>query len=706
MAFTRSTKSRQREAEDSHDYFVAFNSPAHSPDSIMMSIMHGGRLAHSRPGGDLSTATGLHSSTLNGNPSGTTPRLRLHGPLELGSSSDAEYEPEESGTSPSDSEHEEDEKSEGSCRARCGQATPKQSTPERHPNVPKSKLALKMEERRAKGIELDANGARKGTTRNTNLGLEYMLDGQFIPAVYHADIRRKLLQFADTLGTYDEEPARGLDELDRTAFKQDQKHWRLSDRNRRPEVLTYWEQPDNSWDYDIALWYDNGRIVIDTDCRPLRLYPELPLTISGQCEGSRMEAWRRLNPKITMNDIKARMGWNTSKGEGRVTKPIKTPALANRMVRDRCRMGIKGECRMSIMELNEYILMKIGLQHGTQKKGPRSKSIVYSKPFPKPFRERSSERTQRGVIGILPMRKWNISSKEIRQVEPRAFFPFSGNSPKRQQILTSVSHQGTPASLAKAAHRLLDNDTRKKIEEKKESAKSKKMDDLNSVMIHEVVEEALSKPGKIPARPDRSTPSTPFPPAGHPNVKNERDENMGEHGVSELIAVQHRLGSRENPYSFEATAPQPRNSPFEAVKDSNVHNDHRSGVSNGNGHPLQRVPRLRVCPDFRFRKPDTVNEITLVQEALDVSRKDYERYIGFPPTFTTDRLQPYAYQLSELQGFFVKVYPGQNPPGLQCWGPMSSFDGFKARQRRIGNGDQGSVHAESGVRDQEGNTVQ
>ncbi|KAL8926123.1 MAG: hypothetical protein Q9172_001910 [Xanthocarpia lactea] len=630
MALTRSTKSRRRETEDGHDHLDALNPPAHSPDSIMMSIMHGGRLARPRPDGDLSTAPGIHGTTLNANSFGATPGLRLHSPSGSGLSSDAEYEPEESDTSSSDSEHEEDETSEGSCRARYGQATPKQSTPERHPNAPKSKLALKIEDRRAKGIELDANGARKGTTRNTNLGLEYMLDGQFIPAVYHADIRGKLLQFADTLGSYDDEPARGLDELDRTAFQQDQKHWCLRDRDRRPEVLTYWEQPDNFWDYDVPLWYDNGRIVIDTDGRPLRLYPELPLTISGQCEGSRMEAWRRLNPRITMNDIKARMGWTTSKGEGRVTKSIKTPALANRMVRDRCRMGIKA---------------------------------------------------------------WN---------------PKEGSAIKEYRLLQTIPEAvqraiGTPASLAKAAHRLLDNDTRKKVQEKRETAKSKKMNDLSSVTIHEVVEEALSKPGKIPARPRRSTASPPFPAPGHPTVRNERDENMEEHGVSEMIAVEHRLGSRENPYSLEETAPRPRNSPFEAA---NNNKDHGPGVSNGNGHPLQRVPRTRVCPDFRFRKPDTVHEITLIQEALDLSRKDFERYIGFPPSFTTDRLQPYAYQLSELQGFFSRVYPGQNPPGLRCWGPMSSFDGFRARQRGIGDGDQRPVHAESGVRDREGNALQ
>ncbi|KAL8856664.1 MAG: hypothetical protein Q9178_006731 [Gyalolechia marmorata] len=617
-----------------------------------MSIMHGGRLAHPRVDGDLSTAPGLHGSTWNGNPFGATRRFRLHGPSESGISLDAEYEPENSDTSSSDSEHEEDEKSEGSCQARCGQATPKQSTPERHPNAPKSKLALKIEERRAKGIELDANGARKGTTRNTNLGLEYMLDGQFIPAVYHPDIRRRLLQFADTLGSYDEEPARGLDKLDRTAFQQDQKHWCLRDRDRRPEVLTYWEQPDNYSDYDVPLWYDNGRIVIDTEGRPLRPYPELPLTISGQCEGSRMEAWRRLNPKITMNDIKARMGWTTSKGEGRVTKSIKTPALANRMVRDHCRMGIKAWNPKEGSAIKEYRLLQT-----------------------------IPEAVQRAIVRT--------------------------NSTRCYRDLTDAEVEyGTPASLAKAAHRLLDNDTRKKIQEKKETAKSRKLNDLSSVSIHEVVEEALSKPGKIPARPGPSAASPPFPAPGHPTVKNGRDGNMEEQGVSEPIAVAHRLGSRENPYSLEGTAPRARNSPFEAARDSNVHNEHRHGVSNGNGHHLQQVPRHRVCPDFRFRKPDTVHEITLIQEALDLSRKDYERYIGFPPSFTTDRLQPYAYQLSELQGFFVKVYPGQNPPGLRCWGPMSSFDGFKTRQTRIGNADEGSVHAESGVRDLEGNALQ
>lgn len=258
-------------------------------------------------------------------------QLRLHTPSE--SDSDSAYEDEDADEEnqveaafQSDSDFENLVDPEDRNRERRRQSKSKKaSPPKRNPNAPRiSKLQKKIQDARAHGIELDENGVRKGVVRHTTDGLEYRHEGQWIPAVYHTDIRKKLLRVSDASGRYREQPLAGHDELDRTAFKLEQRNWVFSDRQRRPGVLFLWKDPKKNADYEPQLWYDDDRIVLDTKNHPLKLvsirtpffnrgdghssvtfycrvihfcslinriltdfieqWNELPFTISGQCE--------------------------------------------------------------------------------------------------------------------------------------------------------------------------------------------------------------------------------------------------------------------------------------------------------------------------------------------------------------------------------------------------------------------------------------
>ncbi|KAL8675659.1 MAG: hypothetical protein Q9224_007430, partial [Gallowayella concinna] len=204
-----------------------------------------------------------------------------------------------------------------------------------------SKQPSKIRDGAEKIIQVDAVGVNKEFTRINNGKLEYLDHGDWKKAVYHYRIRGKLLRIMDGKGRYEDEPERGFSFVDRTAFKVDQQLWHMNERSKRPDCLFLWEDPNQLPKYTPENWYDNGRIVLGSDGRPLKMWRELPLTISGQCEGLRMEAWRRLNPDIMVRDIVARMPRLTSKGKNLIYKDIKIPALANRCTRDRCRAGIK-----------------------------------------------------------------------------------------------------------------------------------------------------------------------------------------------------------------------------------------------------------------------------------------------------------------------------------------------------------------------------
>ncbi|KAL8777233.1 MAG: hypothetical protein Q9194_002671 [Teloschistes cf. exilis] len=214
---------------------------------------------------------------------------------------------------------------------------------EKDPDAPsESMLHQRIRHAQGRGLSVNESGVQLGTTRGEGETLEYLHTAKWIPAIFHEDLREYLLRYTDQLGEYDEEPEAGYDIFDRTSFHADAKSWRLAVRNTRPDVLFLWDPPDSTEQaYHPELWYHHDRIVLSCEKLPLKKWHELPLTISGQCEGLRIEAWRRLQPDLTMRDICGRMPRYTCKGHGRVQQTVKGNALANRVARDRSRIGIK-----------------------------------------------------------------------------------------------------------------------------------------------------------------------------------------------------------------------------------------------------------------------------------------------------------------------------------------------------------------------------
>ncbi|KAL8728050.1 MAG: hypothetical protein Q9166_005650 [cf. Caloplaca sp. 2 TL-2023] len=719
MAQPRRTVSEQPFLPDSEDYLRLIESSRLPPDDMAADLLASldPNWNYPAPDDEDNTSPGpYYGSSYDGNQSRSSSRqLNSIGPSESCGRLD--------GRSRSHALDTEDEGSEECSRAGTAKSTSGQVC-QRHPDAAAiSGLALKKKDKAKDGIELDDRGIRKGLTRRNGRQLEYSHHGNWIKAVFHYRIRGKLLRIADAKGQYEEEPERGLSRWDRTAFKADQKCWHLKQRPRRPECLFLWEDPGKLPTYEPSYWYDEGRIVLGLDRHPVKMWRELPLTISGQCEGLRMEAFRRLNGSITVRDIMARMPKLTSKGSKLVYKNIKVAMLANRCTRDRCRIGIKAW-------------------------NPRDGSRV----------------KERRMLEMIP---FDIQKRIVDENSTRCFRDLTD----AEVAYIDVGNKGTAASLKKAGPRMLtDEERQKRLGKKQNQVKnSKKNLDLESLLSHPVLEKAISKPGLNRIRRGDSRQSSAFtPPAApeKPKDKRERGEDLEQDGFGRFpFETQgHAFGE----YDEEMPRKKRRYSPAESVDrqslDTEQHHEYSTsqygnngltpsttpsnvgryispGVSESHnentyrdrrflpntgqhqGHPIMgfenyshnsfadsktlgdlgqhgghstpgfignhssnrhNLPQApSIChagPDFRLKAPTTAQEQDLIQEALQISRDDCQDYLGAPPIFTTDRTESYAYQLSQLQNWMNEILEGiLSPPVLRSHGFWTgAIDGFRA----------------------------
>ena len=142
---------------------------------------------------------------------------------------------------------------------------------------------------------------------------------EFLPAVYHADIRRQLIDEASEGGRYryPHRRCKGTEKTNVTAYLHANHNW-TEDREHRPEVcfqfeLRAWPTPD----YEPEVWVRDGLYVIDVHNRRMRLWRNLPLTISSEECGGFLEAWRREDSRIGLEDMMARMPKEFLKGTRR-----------------------------------------------------------------------------------------------------------------------------------------------------------------------------------------------------------------------------------------------------------------------------------------------------------------------------------------------------------------------------------------------------
>ncbi|KAL9601199.1 MAG: hypothetical protein Q9219_002699 [cf. Caloplaca sp. 3 TL-2023] len=539
----------------------------------------------------------------------------------------------------------------------------------RHPDAPEvTKLQRKRLKFAEKNIELDSTGTRRGKVRGAGQGLEFWDNREWIPAVYHHEIRGQLLQSTDEKGKYDDEPARGKDDLDRTAFKEEHKHWNLEDRDGRPEVLFQWDDPGDREEYRPELWIDNDRVVLSAENRPLMKWREIPLTISGQCEGMRLEAYRRLNPNISLNELRGRMPPTTCKRWGLAEKALTTPALANRMARDRCRIGAKPWC----------------MKDGSEVKARRMLETI-------------PVETQQEIVRTNSTRCWRDLT------------------PAEMEFVDEVN-KGTEMNMKKAGgRRLADEVHQARVRQKQLFAKGMIGD---QVKTYPVVEEALQKQkgsNQKTVYPIRHYISSMAPPASD-SITLSRNHQAKDRECPTSHPSMIRLsnvGTPKRPASLLLTeAAQKRQKiPIVDLLNDRSGSDKRydnwvvdpnkdsyfqpTAVKPGHGPP---------GADFRYKKPSNVMETISIQEALNVSRDDYERYIGHPPVSKTSRTESYAFQLSELQASFSEELGfGDSTPilkSLEKW--SGSIDSWRTLLKPLDKGYKGLLQSD---RELEGDTL-
>ncbi|KAL8856653.1 MAG: hypothetical protein Q9178_006720 [Gyalolechia marmorata] len=151
--------------------------------------------------------------------------------------------------------------------------------------------------------------AQSTEIRDTADGLEYLINAvKWIPAVYHNDIRHRLIHEAAQHGAYQFQWGRGYHVDDVTAYMKEYHTWG-PERVNRPKILFQYYPPDvaSHPNYDPEDWYDGERVVLGPDNRPVRRWRHLPAAISSRITGQEMEALLRLDRRSSVADLIARM---------------------------------------------------------------------------------------------------------------------------------------------------------------------------------------------------------------------------------------------------------------------------------------------------------------------------------------------------------------------------------------------------------------
>ncbi|KAL8926127.1 MAG: hypothetical protein Q9172_001914 [Xanthocarpia lactea] len=185
-----------------------------------------------------------------------------------------------------------------------------------------------------------------GEVKSDDAGnLLHLFHGKWVPAAYHHERRGALLAREASKGAYTYPPTEGMTPHDKTAFHPDYAHLNMKVRDGRPHLLYQWNPPKEEMPYvDPGLMYDpaDGRLLLDLNNHPIFNWRELPMTISGQVDGSWLEYWWRLNRNIRLEDMLARCPKRTQKsGTSALRELPGTSAFGNRRERDRLILGTR-----------------------------------------------------------------------------------------------------------------------------------------------------------------------------------------------------------------------------------------------------------------------------------------------------------------------------------------------------------------------------
>jgi hypothetical protein len=134
-----------------------------------------------------------------------------------------------------------------------------------------------------------------------------------------------------------------VQDIDITSYHPGQRTWAWT-KDRRPEILFQYKKSGHSNPTHLITYLIDpyGRVVIDEENHPVRHFDVLPLTISTEVEGWRLEAWMRIDDRIRYNDIRARMLIRDT--SMRAGKRSQIAPLPNTMQMRRLRARGRGRC--------------------------------------------------------------------------------------------------------------------------------------------------------------------------------------------------------------------------------------------------------------------------------------------------------------------------------------------------------------------------
>ena len=160
-------------------------------------------------------------------------------------------------------------------------------------------------------------------------------DHERAPAAYLADVHNHFNVTVDQAGNgYLKAPTAGRDHEDVTAYFPAHRSWKVDRHDGRPASLFWYGWPNGkkpNFRKPGLLKDAQGRILLCPNNLPIKAHPGMPLTISTKIEPYRIEAIRRYNPDISMEDFRQRM------------RPGKRPTahwLSVQVCRERQRMRI------------------------------------------------------------------------------------------------------------------------------------------------------------------------------------------------------------------------------------------------------------------------------------------------------------------------------------------------------------------------------
>ena len=174
----------------------------------------------------------------------------------------------------------------------------------------------KRQDKRSKLEDAGVDDKERGQIRKAPdggmLGYDPSTDA-WVPAVYHSNIRDELLALTDSQGQYAQPRARGPGTNDRTSYLPSQQNWgpqRHLWHHIPGDILNQLEKRDYRDAYYSqrpTTWYHQSLLVLDHDNHPVRVFPDLPTTLSSAVEGWLIEAISRLDHRILSRDIWARL---------------------------------------------------------------------------------------------------------------------------------------------------------------------------------------------------------------------------------------------------------------------------------------------------------------------------------------------------------------------------------------------------------------